>query len=92
MKELLGAAEELIRSISKQPMMAFVIMVFIVMTYVQVEKLDKINETLSLIHNDNTKIHEYIITESEGTKVYVSTVEEIKEELAVIMNYIQSRK
>jgi hypothetical protein len=89
MKELLDSINGLLKSCTKQPLMSFVLIIFLVMIWIQVYKLDAINQTLISIHSDNIRIHEYIIQEKADSCRYAESEQEIEKKLAIILDRIK---
>lgn len=85
MSELLKSLQDLIKSVAKQPMMALLLIIFLVLIWVQVEKLDTINETLVLIHKDNQVLHQYIVAEEASTKDYIMVVNDIRTKIELLL-------
>ena len=89
MNELLKSIQDLIKSVAKQPMMALLLIIFLVLIWVQVEKLDDINETLVLIHKDNQVLHTYIVAEEQSTKEYIVVMNDIRTKIELILSKLQ---
>lgn len=86
-----GIVSELVKSIAKQPMMALLLVMFLVQSWIQVMKLDTINETLVAIHKDNVRIEQYIDKEAEDTKNFISVMSAMKEKVDIIYENTRSK-
>jgi hypothetical protein len=86
-----GIVSELVKSIAKQPLMALLLVMFLVQSWIQVMKLDTINETLVAIHKDNVRLEEYIDKESEDTKNFISVMSAMKEKIDIIYENTRSK-
>ena len=86
MSELIKSLNELIKSVAKQPMMSLLLVIFLVLIWVQVDKLDNINDTLIAIHKDNTQLQQYIIAEEASTEKYIDVVEDIRVKIALVLD------
>jgi uncharacterized BrkB/YihY/UPF0761 family membrane protein len=90
MSDLLKAVEELIKSVAKQPMMSLLLVIFLVLIWVQVDKLDNINDTLNAIHRDNVLLHEYVVAEELSTEKYIAVVEDMRVKIALILEKLDA--
>jgi hypothetical protein len=91
MGDLLKSIQDLIKSVSKQPLMALLLVIFLVLIWVQVEKLDNINNTLLAIHEDNVRIGGYITAEREDTAKYELAEQEVQKKLEYLIALIQGK-
>jgi glutathione synthase/RimK-type ligase-like ATP-grasp enzyme len=71
-------------SVAKSPVLAMMLIIFLVQSYIMVVKLDKINDTLVNIHKDNLIVQQYITNESSDTKIFIERQEEIEQKLVMI--------
>ena len=46
----------LFKSVASYPLLAFMLIIFLVQSYMMITRLDTINETLVSIHKDNAKM------------------------------------
>jgi hypothetical protein len=85
MNELLKSCSDLVKGIAKQPILSLLLIIFLVLIWVQVVKLDAINNTLMSIHEDNIELSEYIEAEREDTKIFVSELQELKIKIDMLL-------
>lgn len=52
--------KELFKSVASYPLLAFMLIIFLVQSYMMMEKLDLINQTLVEIHKDNAQMQQYL--------------------------------
>jgi glutathione synthase/RimK-type ligase-like ATP-grasp enzyme len=83
------AVDTLAESVAKSPILAMMLIVFLVQSYLMAMKLDKINDTLVNIHKDNLIVQQYITSESADTKVFITRLEAAEQKLAMIWSYIR---
>ncbi len=71
----------LIKSLAKNPIISLITLIILVQSYIMVEKLDKINETLVAIHKDNTVVS---IAMSDDKSLQQTILEKINYLIGVI--------
>jgi glutathione synthase/RimK-type ligase-like ATP-grasp enzyme len=81
--------DTLTSSVAKSPVLAMMLIIFLVQSYIMVVKLDKINETLVNIHKDNLIVQQYITNESADTKVFVKRLEDAEQKLVMVWELIR---
>jgi hypothetical protein len=81
--------DTLTSSVARSPVLAMMLIIFLVQSYIMVIKLDKINETLVNIHKDNLIVQEYIKDESADTKVFVKRLEDAEQKLVMVWELIR---
>ena len=67
MEEIKGAIAESVKSVVKQPLMSLLLIIFLVQSYIMVNKLDTINETLVAVFIRIMRIEQYIDDEKMDT-------------------------
>jgi glutathione synthase/RimK-type ligase-like ATP-grasp enzyme len=83
------AISNLTDSVAKSPVLAMMLIIFLVQSYIMVVKLDKINDTLINIHKDNLIVQQYISNESADTKTFISRLESAEQKLAMIWELVR---
>jgi hypothetical protein len=83
------AISNLTDSVAKSPVLAMMLIIFLVQSYIMVVKLDRINDTLINIHKDNLIVQQYISNESADTKTFISRLESAEQKLAMIWELVR---
>lgn len=89
MEEFKGAIAESVKSVVKQPLMALLLIIFLVQSYIMVNKLDTINETLVAIHKDNVRIEQYIDDEKMDTAKFILKLEELTRKIDLVYENVK---
>lgn len=89
MEEIKGAISESVKSVVKQPIMALLLIIFLVQSYIMVNKLDTINETLVAIHKDNVRIEQYIDDERMDTAKFILKLEELTRKIDLVYENVK---
>ena len=89
MEEIKGVISESVKSVVKQPLMALLLIIFLVQSYIMVNKLDTINETLVAIHKDNVRIEQYIDDERMDTAKFVLKLDELTRKIDLIYESVR---
>lgn len=89
MEEIKGAIAESVKSVVKQPLMALLLIIFLVQSYIMVNKLDTINETLVAIHKDNVRIEQYIDDERMDTAKFILKLEELTRKIDLVYENVK---
>lgn len=89
MEEIKGAIAESVKSVVKQPLMALLLIIFLVQSYIMVNKLDAINETLVAIHKDNVRIEQYIDNEKMDTAKFILKLEELTRKIDLVYENVK---
>lgn len=77
--------KELVKGVATSPLLAFLLIIFLVQSWIMVNKLDAINETLLSIHKDNVVIQSYITEENESTKDYLVSLDRIEDKIEELL-------
>ena len=89
MEEIKGAIAESVKSVVKQPIMSLLLIIFLVQSYIMVNKLDAINETLVAIHKDNVRIEQYIDDERMDTAKFILKLEELTRKIDLVYENVK---
>lgn len=89
MEEFKGAIAESVKSVVKQPLMSLLLIIFLVQSYIMVNKLDTINETLVAIHKDNVRIEQYIDDEKMDTAKFILKLEELTRKIDLVYENVK---
>lgn len=89
MEEFKGAIAESVKSVVKQPLMPLLLIIFLVQSYIMVNKLDTINETLVAIHKDNVRIEQYIDDEKMDTAKFILKLEELTRKIDLVYENVK---
>jgi len=84
-----GIVSELVKSIAKQPLMSLLLIIFLVQSYIMVNKLDTINETLVAIHKDNVRIEQYIDDEKMDTAKFILKLDELIRKIDLVYENVK---
>lgn len=88
-KKISESIAECITSISRQPMLALLLIIFLTQSFIMVYKLDAINTTLMSIHEDNVSVKAYTINETQETKEFINEMEDSKNMLNLIYERVR---
>jgi hypothetical protein len=81
--------KNLISSIASNPILSLFALVFLVQAYTMIYHLEKINDTLIAIHEDNVEIRGYIDAENKSSALYVLNVEELDDKVNEVLFLIR---
>lgn len=90
--KIMEAVSENVKSVAKQPLMALLLIIFLVQSYIMVMKLDTINETLVAIHKDNVQMEDYIDNEKADTQRFIVKLDDLTRKIDLIYEHVSENK
>jgi len=83
--------DKLTQSLAGSPILVLILTIFLVESYIMVNKLDALNTTLIEMHKDSVCLQKYIIEEAEDTKAFVVRIEGVEQKLEVMLQILRNK-